>query len=190
MDRLRSEVQRLERLLELIIAAVARRMAAIERHGLERNHWQEQIRLSITEILLGELDDRLALNDRELAQASWLVAELVEIRFASAIAKLLPPAAPSVEMPPTLLFTGAKQRRPPKDWQVDPEGTVLARCFRFSSNAAGAAFAEFVTRVGQDLGHVPIITLANGDVTITVSSTLGQGLVELDYFIAETIEGR
>lgn len=72
-------------------------------------------------------------------------------------------------------------------WELNEEGTVIERTFRFKDFAEALAFANKVGALAEEEGHHPDMLVAWGRVRLTLTTHAVKGLSENDFVLAAKI---
>ena len=75
-------------------------------------------------------------------------------------------------------------------WQLEGDGTTIAREYPFADFAQALAFVNRVGAIAESEGHHPDIALGWGRVAITLSTHAIGGLSENDFILAAKIDAR
>jgi 4a-hydroxytetrahydrobiopterin dehydratase len=75
------------------------------------------------------------------------------------------------------------------DWQVNKQGTELAKTFEMKNFVAGLAFVAKVAVYAEIMEHHPDIELSYGKVKVKLSTHDPKGLTKLDFELAKKIDG-
>lgn len=75
-------------------------------------------------------------------------------------------------------------------WRTAEGESALARTYLFPTSRAAAAFITLAAEIGEATGYVPELELRGQEVTLRVATDAGAGLSELDFDVAEILDGR